>query len=141
MDTRFSSAIHMLVLIAESPEPMSSRTIAESVGTNASYIRRLSVLLKKAWLIDGHQGVSGFVLSKDPKDISLMDVYRAVYEQEHVFLFDMHENSDGGCAAGKHIRPVLEKEFREIEKGTEKRLKKISLYDCIKDLKREAEGE
>ena len=47
MDTRFSSAIHTLILIAEAEVPMSSEQIAGSVGTNASYIRKITGLLKK----------------------------------------------------------------------------------------------
>ncbi len=47
MDVKFSSAIHMLILISESEDVMTSEEIATSVGTNASYIRKLSGLLKK----------------------------------------------------------------------------------------------
>ena len=36
MDTRFSSAIHTLILISEAETPMTSEEIAKSVGTNAS---------------------------------------------------------------------------------------------------------
>ena len=42
MDTRFSSAIHTLILISEAESPMTSEQIAVSVGTNASYIRKIS---------------------------------------------------------------------------------------------------
>ena len=41
MDTRFSSAVHTLILIAASEKPMTSEDIAGSVGTNASYIRKI----------------------------------------------------------------------------------------------------
>ena len=40
MDTRFSSAIHTLILLSEAETPMTSEQIAESVGTNARYIVR-----------------------------------------------------------------------------------------------------
>ena len=49
MDTRFSSAIHTLLFEAETP--MTSEQIAESVGTNASYIRKVIGLLKKQGII------------------------------------------------------------------------------------------
>ena len=45
MDTRFSSAIHTLILIAGAEKPLTSDRIAKSVGTNASYIRRITGLL------------------------------------------------------------------------------------------------
>jgi DNA-binding IscR family transcriptional regulator len=44
MDTRFSSAIHTLIMIAGAETPMTSDQIAESVGTNASYIRKITGL-------------------------------------------------------------------------------------------------
>ena len=62
MDTRFSSAIHALILIAGADTPMTSDEIAVSVGTNASYIRRITGLLKKQGIIDSRQGISGFRL-------------------------------------------------------------------------------
>ncbi len=43
MDTRFSVAIHTSVLISEADIPMSSEEIVVSVGTNSSYIRKLTV--------------------------------------------------------------------------------------------------
>ena len=36
MDTKFSSAIHSLIMISESETPVNSEQIANSVGTNAS---------------------------------------------------------------------------------------------------------
>lgn len=44
MDTRFSSAIHTLILISEAEDPMTSEDIAVSVGTNPSYIRKITGL-------------------------------------------------------------------------------------------------
>ena len=68
MDTKFSSAIHMLILISESDKPMNSEQIATSVGTNASYIRKLSTRLSKAGIISANRGISGFTLSKKSEE-------------------------------------------------------------------------
>ena len=46
MDTKFSVAVHVLILISKSPEVMNSDQMAGSVGTNASYIRKILSLLK-----------------------------------------------------------------------------------------------
>ena len=40
MDTKFSVAVHVLILISESPTPINSEQMAESVCTNASYSRK-----------------------------------------------------------------------------------------------------
>ncbi len=47
MDTKFSVALHILTMISESKEVLSSQALAESVGTDASYIRKVIALLKK----------------------------------------------------------------------------------------------
>ena len=36
MDTKFSVAVHVLILISESTTPINSDQMAESAGTNAS---------------------------------------------------------------------------------------------------------
>ena len=63
MDTKFSVAVHVLILISEAPAPVSSEQMAESVGTNASYIRKILALLKKAEIVDSHRGISGYSLT------------------------------------------------------------------------------
>ena len=60
MDTRFSSAIHTLIMIAGSEEPITSERIAESVGTNASYIRKVTGLLKKKGISSSHTRPKSF---------------------------------------------------------------------------------
>ena len=92
MDTKFSSAIHTLILISESEMPMNSEQIATSVGTNASYIRKLTTRLRKSGIIEGRRGISGFKLVKKPEDISLLDIYDSVMETENLHIFDIHQN-------------------------------------------------
>ena len=56
MDTKFSVAIHVLILISASPNPINSDQMTESVGTNAGYIRKIPALLKKARIVGSHRG-------------------------------------------------------------------------------------
>ena len=134
MDTKFSSSIHMLILICESETPMNSEQIATSVGTNASYIRKLTPRLSKAGIIDGRRGVSGFRLVKNPEDISLLDIYKAVMETDKLQLFDLHQNPNDACIVGHNIRPVLGDMFRDMEESVEKRLQGMTLADCIRNM-------
>lgn len=134
MDTKFSSSIHMLILICESETPMNSEQIATSVGTNASYIRKLTTRLSKAGIIEGRRGVSGFRLIKNPEDISLLDIYKAVMETDKLHLFDLHQNPNDACIVGHNIRPVLGDMFRDMEESVEKRLQGMTLADCIRNM-------
>ncbi len=134
MDTKFSSAIHMLILISEAQTPMSSEQIAVSVGTNPSYIRKIAGLLKNANIIDSRQGKSGFVLTVAPEELSLWRVYCAVEEKEQIHLFDLHRNPNDECIVGRHIRPTLAAMFGDIEATAQREMKEKTLLDCMNDM-------
>ena len=138
-DTRFSSAIHALVLISEADTPMTSAQIAQSVGTNASYIRKLTALLKKKGIVESGRGISGFKLQMEPGDLTLLMVYQAIYEQDEVRIFDLHQNPNDECAVGRHIKPVLEGGFRAIAEKAEQELQATTLADCVERLKNRIE--
>ena len=141
MDTRFSSAIHTLIMIAGAEAPMTSDQIAESVGTNASYIRKITGLLKKQGIIDSRQGISGFTLLVEPEKLSLWRIYQAIAETEEVHVFDLHQNPNDECIVGRHIQPVLTDVFRGIEEKAELELKKTTLADCLQKMKKEIDKE
>lgn len=139
MDTKFSSAIHMLILISEAETPMTSEEIAVSVGTNASYIRKVTGLLKKKGIIESRQGASGYQLLIKPEELTLHEVYQAVSETEQVHVFDMHQNPNDQCIVGKYIRPVLTDVFRIIEEKAEQELKNTTLRNCMDRMQSEIE--
>ena len=115
MDTKFSVAVHVLILISESPNPINSDQMAESVGTNASYIRKILALLKKAEIVDGRRGISGYSMTAAPEQLTLLQVYQAVTEEQKLHLLDIHQNPDDRCIVGRHIKPVLIGMFEDIE--------------------------
>lgn len=135
MDNRFSCSIHILILISEADTPMTSAEMAGSVGTNASYVRKIAGLLKNRGILRSRQGASGFALEVDPGDLTLYEIYRAVYETEHVHVFDLHQNSSDQCIVGRHIRPVLTETFQEIGEQLETELKRQTLADCIRKMR------
>lgn len=135
MDTKFSSAVHALILISEAETPMNSEQIANSVGTNASYIRKLTTRLRKAGIIESHRGVSGFTLNKEADEISMLDIYKAVMETDEIHLFDIHQNPNDQCIVGHNIKPVLSSMFQDLERQMERQLSRLTLADCINDMK------
>lgn len=136
MDTRFSVAVHVLILISESPSPINSDQMAESVGTNASYIRKILALLKKAEIVDGHRGISGYSLTVSPEQLTLLQVYQAVMEEQAIHLLDIHQNSSDQCIVGRHIRSVLTGMFADIEQAFARSLADKTLADCIADMRK-----
>ncbi|MGT2832901.1 Rrf2 family transcriptional regulator [Streptococcus halotolerans] len=134
MDTKFSVALHILVMISESKEVFSSQALATSVGTNASYIRKVISLLKNAGLITSHQGKSGYQISKSPKRISLLEIYYATQEIDHIRLFQIHQNANQDCPVGKHIEGAVAPIFTSVEQQLEKELIDQTLDQVIDNL-------
>ena len=136
MDTKFSVAVHVLILISESPAPINSDQMAESVGTNASYIRRILALLKKAAIVDSHRGISGYSLTVAPEQLTLLKIYQAVTEKPKLHLLDIHQNPNDRCIVGHHIKPVLTDMFADMEEGFAHSLAGKTLADCIADIRK-----
>ena len=89
MDTRFSVAVHSLILIAKSDIPLTSEQIAASAGVNPSYVRKILTSLRNAGIISAHRGIRGFRMNSDADTLSLLQIYQEVCEQN---LFDIHQN-------------------------------------------------
>ena len=137
MDTKFSVAVHVLILISEAPNQLNSNQIAGSVGTNASYIRKILSLLKKSGMIDSHRGVSGYVLTTTSDQITLLGIYKAVMDEPQIHLLDIHQNPNDQCVVGRHIRPMLTGMFEGIEEAFARELFQKTLADCIEAIRAE----
>ncbi|MGF0048287.1 Rrf2 family transcriptional regulator [Streptococcus hyointestinalis] len=138
MDTKFSVAIHILAMISETADVLNSKALAESVGTNASYIRKVLALLKNANLITSHQGKAGYDLSRPASDISLLDIYYATQEVQHVTLFQVHQNTNPECPVGQNIEGAVAPLFHSVEAQLESQLAHQSLADVIANLYEQA---
>ena len=136
MDTKFSVAVHVLILISESTAPVNSKQMAESVGTNASYIRKILTLLKKSGVVDFHRGMNGYRLTISPEQLTLLQVYQAVKEEPKVHLLDIHQNASDQCIVGRHIRPVLTDMFADTEQAFAHSLAEKTLAGCIADIRK-----
>ena len=131
MDMKFSVAVHVLILVSESPTPINSDQMAMSIGTNASYVRKILSLLKKAGIVDGHRGISGYTMLLPPEQLTLLQIYQAVMEQPKPHLLDIHQNSSDRCVVGRYIRPVLSGMFSGVEDAFANALGEKTLADCI----------
>ena len=139
MDTKFSVAVHVLILISEAPSPMTSEQMAGSVGTNASYIRKILAFLKKAEIVNGQRGIGGYSLRAAPEQLTLLQIYKAVMEEPNIHLLDIHQNSSDQCIVGRHIRPVLGDMFADIEGAFVRALADKTLADCIAGIRQKME--
>ncbi|WP_370296334.1 Rrf2 family transcriptional regulator [Rossellomorea marisflavi] len=131
INTRLSVAIHILSLVAMDPK-QSSDQIAQSVTTNPVVIRRLSGDLKKAGLLTSQAGVPGFNLTRDPKDITLLDIYKAVNMEKE--LFSIHDKPNPNCPVGKRIQGTLDETFKSVQAAMENELNEQTLKDIMNHL-------
>ena len=78
--SKFTIAVHTLLVIDMfgKENKVTSDFIAASVRVNPVIIRRTLLSLKAAGMVEVKAGSGGASLIKAPKDITLLDVYRAV---------------------------------------------------------------
>lgn len=77
-------------------------------------IRRLLAELRKAGLTDSRRGVgAGWMLSREPAAITLLDVYEAVKPGS---VFALHRSApDPECVVGRGIGPVMTAVYDDVE--------------------------
>lgn len=130
-NSQFSMAVHVLSMLAGArDENLKSDFLACSVNTNAVVIRRLLGQLNHAKLVISQTGANGGSrLARDPKDINLAEIYKAVNCGE---VFALHAKSPSkDCPVGKNIEAVLSCLQREIDKGIEEKLLRYTLQNVF----------
>lgn len=132
--SRLPAAVHILLAIVEfeGKEKTTSVFLARSVNVNPVIIRNILGQLKAAGLITVKAGEGGSSLAKEPKDITLMDVFEAVEKKE--LLFHFHENPNPECPVGKNVHAVLDNKLLAIQEAMQNQMKSITLQDLIDDM-------
>ena len=132
MDTKFSIALHLLIYIEETDKLVTSELLAQSVGTNASHIRKIIALLKDADIIESQQGKKGMMLKTKASELTLDKVYFAIYPQKE--LLHIHDTANQDCPVGANIRQALLPIFEEPERQLVLNLKSKTLKSLIDDM-------
>ncbi len=136
--TRFSVAVHALALIERfGGDRLTSEAIAGSVGTNASFVRRVLSMLGHAGLVKSSAGVAGARLARPAREITLLDVYRAVdMEDEHRLA--VHGEPSRRCVIGRHIQSALDAVVGPAEQAFEAQLERRTLADVTRHIAAQA---
>jgi Rrf2 family protein len=134
--SRFTTAIHILTLLGhENDQAVTSDYIAGSVNTNPVVIRRLLRALADAGLVTSVPGASGGSrLARQPKEITLLDVYSAVEDEE---LFGRHaQQPNAKCPVGSRIAGVLAPRFDEAARALQQSLARTTIASLLNEVKR-----
>ena len=96
--SRFTIAVHILLAINEFDGQFKTTSffLGNSVNVNPVIIRKTLGQLKDAGLVSVEAGVGGASLAKEPKKITLWDIFCAV-EDKKEDLFHFHENPNPDC--------------------------------------------
>ncbi len=140
MNSRFTMAAHVLAMLTHAAEerrgPLTSETMAASIQTNPVVVRRLVAELARAGLVVAKRGTNGGVaLAREPKQITLRDIWSAVEEKS--LLFGRHPSGPNpGCQIGPHVAAYLEGVFGRAHEALERSLQEVTVADMFQDLRR-----
>jgi DNA-binding IscR family transcriptional regulator len=138
ISNKFTIGVHTLAVISyceSNPDLLcTSEFIAESVGTNPVIIRKVTGLLKNAGIISVTGGSGGAHLLHKSKDISLLDIYKAVEVVKEDELFNYHDNPNPHCPIGKSINGILRVILIKAEDAMKNILMAVSLEDIMSEI-------
>ena len=130
-NTRFSTALHILTLLADKDEEwMRSEWMAGSININPVIVRKeLSVLNEAGFVISRKGKDGGFKLSKPSSEITLAEIYLTVKNAD--VLGKRNQNPNPKCPIGKDINKQLDHLFMEIDHSVEDKLKGKTLKNFV----------
>lgn len=121
----FSTAIKSLVILAEEEELVSSMTLAERLGVESSFIRKVMAKLMNGNLVAGFGGrYGGYKLVADPAETTIYDVYEALTKDTYIKEQALPTNKIDRFIA--HILAESEAHFREV-------LGKYTITDALRE--------
>lgn len=135
--SRFTIAVHILLAVNEFEGQFKTTSffLGESVNVNPVIIRKTLGQLKDAGLVTVEAGVGGATLAKEPKKITLWDIFCAV-ENKKEDLFHFHDpNPD--CPVGGNMHAVMDGRLKKFKRNLQKDLDDVTLQDLVKDLRKE----
>jgi Rrf2 family transcriptional regulator, nitric oxide-sensitive transcriptional repressor len=107
-------AIHALAYIANQNEtkPISTGKVAESFGFSEAHLSKVFQRLNKSGFLRSVRGPrGGFILAKDPEDITLLDIYEAIdgpISRHGPCLLHKKECEFGDCIFGDLLESIPE---------------------------------
>lgn len=132
--SRYLTVIHILTLMAEKDEPLSSAIIAQSVGVNPVTIRKAIGKLRDCGLVETIAGAAGGAkLAKHPTKIALKDLYLLLGGDDVFGIYP--ENTDPSCLVGRQLEPVLVDIHAEAQQAMLDKLENVTIADVLKQVR------
>lgn len=130
---KLSDAVHILAYIQiYADSDVSSAAIAASIEANRSVVRQMMAKLVQAGLLSSKPGKVAPKLSRDPSQISLLDVYKAVEDNGNLLHIDDRTNPK--CIVGGNIQNTLGDIYAAVQEDAEASMAKHTLAEIIGDI-------
>ena len=129
-DSKLSLALHILGHMGTAPDQvMQSETLAMFHATHAVVVRRTLGILREAGLVASTRGhAGGWRLARDPAQVSVADVYRALGESLDPAPGKGPDNPPT-CAIERALHGAWDQAVAEAEAALLDRLSKVSIAD------------
>jgi Rrf2 family protein len=100
-------AIHCCVVLSRADGPVPAQRLAEFHGVSRTYLAKSLQALSRAGLVASTEGrVGGYVLNREPAEITVLDVVLAVDGDEPAFrCTEIRQNGPFGMPKEKCVRP------------------------------------
>ncbi|KQM77356.1 Rrf2 family transcriptional regulator [Pedobacter sp. Leaf216] len=127
--SHFSISLHILTLLDQvKGQLLNSEYIAGSINCNPVLVRKELANLHKHGFVQSKEGKGGgSTLAKNPEDINLGDVYKAVKQKS--LLGESKNEPNPDCPVGKQITKHLNNLYAEAENALVKNLATKSLKE------------
>jgi Rrf2 family protein len=138
LDSHFDTTLKIMINLAvKKEEEHNSESLAQSLGTNPAFVRKIMAKLSRAGLIQTKRGQSGGVsLLKNPKDISLKEIYLVANDRVKNQSLE-EKKKKTSCKVSCSAHSILLKLSSRLEMAHLLILSRIKLSHLTKDIKYE----
>lgn len=132
--TKFSDVLHILLHMAKSPDPSTSKTLAKAMNSNPVVVRRIMAGLRKQGLVQSEKGHGGgWSLSCNLKTVTLHDIYEAIGAPTMLAIGNRAESP--ACFIEKAVNSATGHVFQDAKKMIIAQLQSTTVADLQKIIK------
>lgn len=132
-NSKTSVALHAIIHLIKSTEPVTSEKLGECLHTNPVVIRRVLGELKKAGIVASEKGHGGgWVVIKKPGDITFYDIFESL--NDSLLPPPIALDNDEGCLIMRTIANTMEEFLTEADALLATKLKEISIDDVVRKM-------
>jgi Rrf2 family transcriptional repressor of oqxAB len=137
IDVRFPTALQIMLSLAladqQSVPHLTSFQLAESLGANPSFVRKLLVPLVQSTLVRSQMGKAGGVrLARPAAEITLRDIYRAVVADTKIWA--PRTGIPHRCLVSSNVQGYFEELIDDAQEAILSMLGQRTLLDALTEL-------